>query len=728
MDFGLGSPSQKTKQAVQKYTEETLGAYQNAVGKLQTVLQTAFVKDGKELVYKQLGTSAKDASSEVNRLNDYLERYRKIINTLPKVTEGMHVKEAKGLFDAWMNTHQGDQFIRAKNGAIELESVFKYANSLSLATNDEIISFFNTIQNGALAAADRVERLEEVIKQFSQSKFSAANMEELLGSNQFAEVLMQRIPEEMRNALASVNQELEANGVEAIDVDRLIRLDPDAMKAYINESLRGVMQEIEVVDSSGAGTAALKFTADVSPESQEELRASIAELVANVTAEAFPLRFVADTSAEGLAHFSESLNAFSQINNGQPIEVAITAGSSQEAVDKLTDSIRVMAEQVEGKEFHVNIAPADGAVEALRQQVEQGFEAPVGVKLSVADAVGNTVDVESISDTTNAIQQHIDAVKEAIAVENEKKTTSEALVKALDAEAAAVGKAERRGNTKKTDDEKAREKLEKEWADKNAAREREQAAKQAEKSSERAMKADARAAKQAEASSLSYGKLTNKVTTYFHKFEDEIKKNPELMAQYEQLLNNLNTQSFDRNMTQAAAAVQKFQIACEQAGVGTNSFIKKIVSGFGNKLLYGGLARAAAEIRKLVRQIYQNVTEIDAAATQLRIVTNGSADDMRKYYDDASASAKRLAVSIKDVINATTVYARLGYSASESNVLAEYTSMLTKVGDIDTSAATDAVTALVKAFDLDLSDVQLVMDQMVEVGKQNCPTAWRHAA
>ena len=225
--------------------------------------------------------------------------------------------------------------------------------------------------------------------------------------------------------------------------------------------------------------------------------------------------------------------------------------------------------------------------------------------------------------------------------------------------------------------------------------------------------------KEMDSAALTYDKLTNKVTAYFHKFESEIKKQPGLMAQYNQLLSDLGKQGFGLTKDgaqEAAVKVQEFQIACEQAGVGAKSFFERLIGGFGNKMLYMGISRAITYMRRFVRQIWTNVKEIDDAMAQLQIVTGASAGDMARYYDDAAASAKRLAVSIKDVIESTTTFARLGYSASDSNILAEYTAMLTKVGDIDTQSATDAVTALVKAFDLDISDVQLVMDQMVEVG------------
>lgn len=62
-------------------------------------------------------------------------------------------------------------------------------------------------------------------------------------------------------------------------------------------------------------------------------------------------------------------------------------------------------------------------------------------------------------------------------------------------------------------------------------------------------------------------------------------------------------------------------------------------------------------------------------------------------------------------------------SLEESSTLAELTTMVQQVGDIDASAAQDAITAIIKAFDIDTSHIQTVLDEMVVVGKLHCPCA-----
>ena len=122
--------------------------------------------------------------------------------------------------------------------------------------------------------------------------------------------------------------------------------------------------------------------------------------------------------------------------------------------------------------------------------------------------------------------------------------------------------------------------------------------------------------------------------------------------------------------------------------------------------------KAANEIKKMI----STAVELDTAMNQLQIVTRSSSADMDNYAKRVAAMAKETGQATKDLIDATTVYARLGYSMDESATLSKYTAMLQGVGDIDASAAQDAMTAIIKAFDKNVNDVEDVMNKMVVVG------------
>lgn len=122
--------------------------------------------------------------------------------------------------------------------------------------------------------------------------------------------------------------------------------------------------------------------------------------------------------------------------------------------------------------------------------------------------------------------------------------------------------------------------------------------------------------------------------------------------------------------------------------------------------------KAAGEIKKMI----STAVELDTAMNQLQIVTRSSSADMDVYAKRVSSMAKETAQATKDLIDATTVYARLGYSIDESAELAKRTAQLQGVGGIDPSAAQDAMTAILKAFNKNVDDVEDVMNKLVVVG------------
>lgn len=119
---------------------------------------------------------------------------------------------------------------------------------------------------------------------------------------------------------------------------------------------------------------------------------------------------------------------------------------------------------------------------------------------------------------------------------------------------------------------------------------------------------------------------------------------------------------------------------------------------------------------RAVRNMAKEAVSVNEAMTQLRIVTNESEEAYKQYGDSVAKTAQNISASMTDIIDATTTFARLGYSLSEASSLAELTAMLQKVGDIEAEDAQAALTSIIKAFDIDVKDMESVMDKLVTVG------------
>ena len=172
-----------------------------------------------------------------------------------------------------------------------------------------------------------------------------------------------------------------------------------------------------------------------------------------------------------------------------------------------------------------------------------------------------------------------------------------------------------------------------------------------------------------------------------------------------------------------ADASQKVALSMAEAGAAGRkagllaSDIKTKISGLVS--YYGAMLTGIQGFQlaiKATKKLASEAIAIDDSMTQLRIVTNESDEAFKQYGDDVAKTAQKIGSSITDVIDATTVFARLGYSLKDSSTLAELTAMLQRVGDIEAADAQASLTSIIKAFDIDVSDMESVMDKLVTVG------------
>ena len=129
-----------------------------------------------------------------------------------------------------------------------------------------------------------------------------------------------------------------------------------------------------------------------------------------------------------------------------------------------------------------------------------------------------------------------------------------------------------------------------------------------------------------------------------------------------------------------------------------------------------GISRVIMMVYTTIRRMVSATIELDNSMTQLQIVTKDTDDTMQSFAESAANISKEIGASITDFISSTTTFARLGYNLDESSQLAKFTSMLQNVGDIEASDAQDAITSIVKAFDIDTNQIESVMDKLVTTG------------
>lgn len=153
---------------------------------------------------------------------------------------------------------------------------------------------------------------------------------------------------------------------------------------------------------------------------------------------------------------------------------------------------------------------------------------------------------------------------------------------------------------------------------------------------------------------------------------------------------------------------------------------KKTSASFGDTLKrslnIGAAATITAKGIRLIdqaaKEAVKSVKNIDAALTQVKIVTNASDEALQKYASDAAAAAKEIGASITDIIESTETFARLGYSLSDSLNLSKLVGQYANVAETTINDATKSLTSIMKAFHIAPTEMGGVVDELVKVGQE----------
>lgn len=219
-----------------------------------------------------------------------------------------------------------------------------------------------------------------------------------------------------------------------------------------------------------------------------------------------------------------------------------------------------------------------------------------------------------------------------------------------------------------------------------------------------------------------FANATKSAEQFYSRYKDLINANDEFSQKWTALLQKLNSGGFN-SAPEAFAAISKLQTETIQAGLTMETFGQRLKRLFGDRLVGIITAFGANALRRSIREIYNNVVQLDDALTEFSIVSGKAGRDLDDFADRAFEAAKRIRAGVTDVIDAATVYNRLGFSDSDSLKYAELTTMYSKVGDVEISDAESNITALIKAYNVGADQLELALDKMVYVGKQHCPAA-----
>lgn len=217
------------------------------------------------------------------------------------------------------------------------------------------------------------------------------------------------------------------------------------------------------------------------------------------------------------------------------------------------------------------------------------------------------------------------------------------------------------------------------------------------------------------------------ISTLDNKIASWMEKNSKASRDFGASIDNLRSRLASLNASGTATASELNAIEREfnevrQAAIATG----QVGSSVGNQLKgafssiprYVSVSTVIYQSINALKEMYQNVYNIDTEMTELKKVTDETAASYSNFLKGAGSTAKEIGTTISDLVSSTADFARLGYSFSDSQELAKVANIYSVVGDeidsIDT--ATKSIISTLTAFHIEANDAMSIVDKFNEVG------------
>ena len=185
----------------------------------------------------------------------------------------------------------------------------------------------------------------------------------------------------------------------------------------------------------------------------------------------------------------------------------------------------------------------------------------------------------------------------------------------------------------------------------------------------------------------------------------------------EKIKSKMFTQENSSQMSKDWSELKKY---IQDAGLETDKLSVKLKKLFEVNIKSQLANQVINAFQQGLRQVYQNVVDIDSAMTELKKVTDETSARYSQFMENASTRAKDLGTSITNVINSTADFARLGYNIDEAEKVSDAALMLKNVGDGISSIddASSMVISSMQAFGVETKDVMRIVNEYNTAGNK----------
>lgn len=144
--------------------------------------------------------------------------------------------------------------------------------------------------------------------------------------------------------------------------------------------------------------------------------------------------------------------------------------------------------------------------------------------------------------------------------------------------------------------------------------------------------------------------------------------------------------------------------------------VKSVLNEFGVSLSAAGIANY---FKQVLRQSWEFYKSLDAALTEISIVSNYSREQVQGLTDDFISLSQKTGMAIDDIAQASVIFFQQGLNTDEVMTMTEVTAQFAKVAGEDVTTAADQLTAAVNGFQIGVEHAIDVADKLNAVAAKS---------
>lgn len=194
-------------------------------------------------------------------------------------------------------------------------------------------------------------------------------------------------------------------------------------------------------------------------------------------------------------------------------------------------------------------------------------------------------------------------------------------------------------------------------------------------------------------------------------------KHPEFASEFARLnteLNNLESGDI-AGLRKINTELTTLKKRMDIAGLGVANFGQKFTTALKKFWQYFNVSSIVLNFVNGIKRMWTNVVELDSAMTDLQIASGKNRTEIEEMIAAYHNLAQEVGATTVEVAQAADTWLRQGYDTAEATELIRASMMLSKLGQIESAEASQALTSAMKGYKVSVEDVVGVVDRLTAV-------------